>query len=321
MKINSVLSVGAALNDLLLRETDEFLSGLGNEKGGMTLVEKEHIDHIVKSSQETADSAPGGSACNTAVGLARLGAESHFLGKRGNDQPGEFIEQQLKTWGVIPKLRSSDVPTGQVMSIITPDAQRTMLTYLGAAASFSADEVKEEDFDGIDLVHLEGYLLFNGDLTDRVFELAKKKGCRVSLDLSSFEVVRIHRDTLEKRLRNDVDIIIANEDESKEFTGKDPEASLEEFRGMSELAIVKLGADGVLVAKGDEKVNVSGTPVNAVDTTGAGDLWASGFIYGLMQGWSLEQCCHLGNRKGSEVVQVVGAVIPDHVYEDIRKAL
>ncbi|MBF0198126.1 MAG: adenosine kinase [Planctomycetes bacterium] len=319
MQINKVLCVGAALNDILLQESDDFLKLIGKEKGGMTLVEKAEIDDILAKSSEKAELAPGGSACNTAVGLAKLGGDSSFLGKRGNDEPGNFIESQLGEWGVKSSLVKSDNPTGQVLSIITPDAERSMFTYLGAAAEINCDEISDETFKGFDLVHIEGYLLFNNDFAMKVLKCAKAAGCRVSLDLSSFEVVRIFKDALADILANYVDVIIANEDESKEYTGVEPHESLEIFRKISELAIVKLGADGVLVACGEEKVEVKGTKVNAVDTTGAGDLWASGFIYGLTQGWSLTECAQMGNKTGSSVVQVVGAVIPDEVYAAIKE--
>ncbi len=321
LKVSKILCVGAALSDVLLRESDAFVAGLGKDKGGMTLVEHGQILAALDQSSQSSERAPGGSACNTAVGLARLGADSHFLGKRGEDSTGEAMESQLQAWGLKTHLKRSSDPTGQVLSLITPDAQRTMMTYLGAAATLSAEEISLADFEGYDLVHIEGYLLFNGDFFQKVIELAKAASCKISLDLSSFEVVNIFKDDLNRILKDDVDLIIANEDEAKAYTGQDPQQSLEVFAGMAELAIVKLGADGVLVAKGDERHEVNGNRVEAVDTTGAGDLWASGFMYGLSQGWPLDKAAALGNQTGAAVVQVVGAVIPDEAWEEIRTPL
>jgi sugar/nucleoside kinase (ribokinase family) len=321
LKVNKILCVGAALYDILLRESDEFVASLGNEKGGMTLAEHAQIIEALAQSSETSDSAPGGSACNTAVGLARLGANSHFLGKRGQDATGENMQKELETSGLQCHLRLGEDPTGQVLSVITPDAQRTMMTYLGSAATLSPDEIKLEDFQGYDLVHIEGYLLFNTGFCQKVIELAKAAGCKISLDLSSFEVVNIFKDVLKDMLKNDVDLIIANEDEAKAYTGEDPKASLEVFAPLAELAVVKLGADGVLIAHGEERYEVSGNKVEAVDTTGAGDLWASGFIYGLTQGWSLDQAAKLGNTTGAAVVQVVGAVVPESTWDSIRSEI
>lgn len=319
MKVNNVLCVGAALYDLLLKESDDFVKNLGHEKGGMTLSELPTILETVKKSSNAVDSAPGGSACNTAVGLARLGAKSHFLGKRGNDEAGQKIEAQLSAWGVQCHLRQGNDATGQVLSIITPDAQRTMLTSLGAAATLAPDEISVEDFKGMDLVLIEGYLLFNMDFAQRVIALAKEAGCKIALDLSSFEVVRIFKDALADILKNDVDLIIANEDEAAAYTDASPEESLEVFAKLSEIAVVKLGAEGVLIAQGEARHKVSANKVKAIDTTGAGDLWASGFIYGLTQGWTLDKAAALGAKTGAAVVQVIGAVISEQTWTELKK--
>jgi sugar/nucleoside kinase (ribokinase family) len=321
MKINKILCVGAALCDILLRESDEFLAQLGKEKGGMTLVELSEINQALKTSKNKSERAPGGSACNTGVGLARLGAKVHFLGKRGSDEAGESMEAQLKAWGLQCHLRHGTEATGQVLSIITPDAQRSMMTYLGAAATLSPDEISVKDFEGFDLVHMEGYLLFNLPFAQKVIALAKSAGCKISLDLSSFEVVRIFKDLLADMLKNDIDLIIANEDEAAAYTDASPEASLEIFAPLAEVAVVKLGAEGVLLAQGKQRFKVSANRVKAIDTTGAGDLWASGFLFGLTQGWSLDKAATLGSQTGAAVVQVVGAVIADKTWADIKSKI
>lgn len=321
MKISKILCIGAALNDLLVLESDAFVSALGREKGGMALCDHGDIQIALAKIHEGVTSAPGGSACNTGVGLARLGADVTFLGKRGKDAPGENTEKQLNTWGLKTNMLLGEDPTGQVLSIITPDAQRTMMTCLGAAATLAPEELKLEDFKGYDLVHLEGYLLFNTPFFDRAVELAKEAGCKISFDLSSFEVVGIFKEKLESLLPESIDLIIANEDEAKAYTDQEPEASLEVFAGMAEMAVVKLGKEGALLAKGEERVRVGAEVVNAIDTTGAGDLWASGYLYGLSQGWSLEKAGALAAETGAAVVQIVGAVIPDESWEKILNGL
>ena len=253
------------------------------------------------------------------MGLARLGTESHFLGRRGRDELGAEVERALTAWGVRAALRTSPTPTGRVLSVITPDAQRTMMTYLGAAAELAPEDLKSEDFAGHDLIHLEGYMLFNRPLTLRALELASAAGARVSLDLSSFEVVRQNRSLLREVIDEYVDLIIANEDEASAFTGdEDPEENLEILAELAEMAVVKLGAEGVLVAKGRKRVRAPGYKARAVDTTGAGDLWASGFIHGLARGFPLDRAARLGNRMGAAVVEVLGAAIPDEAYVRIR---
>jgi sugar/nucleoside kinase (ribokinase family) len=317
MKIKKILCIGAALNDLLVLESDAFISALGREKGGMALCDHGDIQIALSKIHDGVTSAPGGSACNTGVGLARLGADVTFLGKRGKDTPGENTEKQLHAWGLKTNMRLGDDPTGQVLSIITPDAQRTMMTCLGAAATLAPEDLSLEDFEGFDLVHLEGYLLFNTPFFDRAVELAKEAGCKISFDLSSFEVVGIFKEKLESLLPESIDLIIANEDEAKAYSEKEPEESLEIFAGMAEMAVVKLGKDGALLARGEERVRVGTDEVKALDTTGAGDLWASGYLYGLSRGWSLERSGALGAQTGAAVVQIVGAVIPDDSWEKI----
>lgn len=319
MSTFKILSLGACLNDLLLRESDDYLKKSGRDKGGMSLVEHPEIRQALAKSAKQPASAPGGSACNTAVGLARLGVESHFIGKRGDDAPGCEVERQLKEWGVHCKLKQAKGSTGQVLSIITPDAQRTMMTYLGAAAQFGAGDLQRSDFAGFDLVLLEGYLLFNGDLVEKALEHSKSVGAKVALDLSSFDVVRIHRKRLDQLIEKGVDLLIANEDEAQAFTDLDPEKSLESFAKLTATAVVKLGAEGVLIARGQERVKVPGQRVPAIDTTGAGDLWASGFLCGLSRGWDLQRSAKLGNRMGAEVVSVLGATVPEPVYTNVRR--
>jgi sugar/nucleoside kinase (ribokinase family) len=320
MKLNKILCVGAALNDILLQESDEFLASLGNDKGGMTLAENGDLENAIQKSNNKADFAPGGSACNTAVGIARLGGDVTFLGKRGKDDSGDYIQNKLTDWGVNCNLHQSDTATGRVLSIITPDAQRTLMTYLGAAAELNPDEISKADFEGYDLAHIEGYLLFNTPFAMKALELAKECNCKVSLDLSSFEVVNIFKDQLPEILEKYVDIIIANEDESHAYTGTTPPESLEIFSKMAEMAIVKLGKDGVSIAYEGQKYFAEGNPVKAVDTTGAGDLWASGFIYGLTQGWKVDQAARLGNKTGAAVVQVIGATVPEEQYQSIKNS-
>lgn len=315
--IHHILCIGAALNDLLLLEEDQFVNDLGQEKGGMTLVDIDDIHAAIARTKGDVEAAPGGSACNTAVGLARLGTPVSFLGKRGDDAPGKSTQAQLEAWGLQCSMRVAAEPTGQVLSVITPDAQRTMMTCLGAAATLDESEISAEDFQGVDLVHLEGYLLFQQGFFLKVVELAKAAGCLISLDLSSFEVVGIFKEQLQSLLPESIDIIIANEDEAKAYTEAPPEESLEVFAPMSEIAIVKLGAEGVLIAQGDERHRVSANKVEAKDTTGAGDLWASGFLHGLSKGWPLDRAARLGAITGGTVVQRIGAVIPDEQWEEI----
>jgi len=185
-----IVGVGSALVDILARENDEFLKKTGAVKGGMKYVDKEFIERTISNTSQTPTIVPGGSACNTAIGVAKLGGQARFVGKSGQDNMGDFFETDLIKHNVDPILFKSSSPTGRVLSIITPDAQRSMFTFLGASAETLPEEMTPECFADAAIVHIEGYLLFNADLMLAVLNAAKAAGALVSLDLASFTVLR-----------------------------------------------------------------------------------------------------------------------------------
>jgi sugar/nucleoside kinase (ribokinase family) len=313
------VGVGAALVDLLLEESDAFVSALGSAKGGMTLVERDHIESALKATSTQAKIVPGGSACNTLVGIGQLGGRARMIGRLGRDNLGEAFAQGLKKAGVEARLQASEEATGRVLSVVTPDAQRTMFTFLGAAAALQPSDVKQEDIRGAALVHLEGYLLFNRPVVDRILELAKQEQVPICLDLAAFQVVEAMRSFLDEMFaKGQIDILIANEDEARAYTGLGESESLEIFSQKAKTAVVKRGARGVLVAQGKQRIEAAAQKVKAIDTTGAGDLWASGFLFGLNHHLGLEGAARLGCQVGAEVVQVMGAVIPEAGWKRIH---
>ncbi len=314
-----VVGVGSALVDMLLPESEEFLASSGAQKGGMTLVEAETIHELLSKSQTSPDVVPGGSACNTIVGIGRLGAPARFVGKRGTDDLGELFERDLKQNNVEPRLSISESPTGRVLSIITPDAQRSMFTFLGASAEAKPEEYAQAVFEGASIVHVEGYLLFNQQLIETVLMNAKSTGARISLDLASYTVVEASRSILDELVEKYVDILIANEDEARAFTGThNEEQALAILTEKSEIAVLKVGKRGSYIAHGGETFRIErcGTG-EALDTTGAGDLWASGFLYGLVKGYSMETCGLIGSACGAEVCKVIGTEIPQEGWQRI----
>jgi sugar/nucleoside kinase (ribokinase family) len=307
-----IVGVGAALMDLLLEEKDDFLNRLGAAKGGMTLVEAPAIQAALDGATTAVKTAPGGSASNTLVGIGNLGARARMIGRVGRDELADNFRAGLRHAGVDERMRVSEgVGTGHVLSVVTPDAQRTMFTFLGASLELNPADIEDSDFQDASMVHLEGYLLFNRPVVEKVLELARKHRARVALDMGSFQVVEASREYLDELFaQRRIDVLMANEDEARAYTGLGDSESLEVFAGKVDTAVVKRGKEGALIARGAERVDVSAHPVNAIDTTGAGDLWASGFIYGLNHGLSLEASANLASKIGSEVVQILGAVIP-----------
>jgi sugar/nucleoside kinase (ribokinase family) len=318
-----IVGIGSALVDILAHETDDFLHRSGAVKGGMTLVDNAAIENVLTGLKSSPRVVPGGSACNTMIGIARLGGISRFVGKRGVGPMGAFFETGLLENGVEPHLLHSPTRTGRVLSIITPDAQRSMLTYLGASSEIQPEEIAETCFEGAAVVHIEGYLLFNPTLMLQALSLAKRSGARISLDLASFTVVESNKLLLDQIVDEFVDILIANEDEARAFTGHtDEERMIESLSSRADIAVLKIGNRGSYVSHQGKTLKVE--PLgdgSALDTTGAGDLWASGFLFGLVNSYDLEKCGQLASACGYEVCQVVGAGIPHAGWDRIRKLL
>ncbi len=317
-----VVGVGSALVDILTREDEAFLTQVGAVKGGMTYVEKAFIDQTVARTTTPARIVPGGSACNTVVGIGRLGGQARFVGKCGNGPMGQLFVDDLQKQGVEAMLFRSDAPTGRVLSIITPDAQRSMFTYLGASAETRPTDITADCFQGAAVVHIEGYLLFNRDLLIATLMAARAAGALISLDLASFNVVVEARDILPDLVARYVDILLANEDEAQAYTGiADPYQALPILARDVALAVLKNGARGSLVAHAGKVLAITpkGDGGAVVDTTGAGDLYAAGFLYGLVNRMPLVRCGELGSICGYEVCQVIGANIPEERWMAIKR--
>ncbi len=318
-----IVGVGNALVDILAHENDDFLNKTGGAKGGMTYVEKEFIEQMLEITSKQPTIVPGGSACNTIVGVGKLGGSARYVGKCGNGKLGKFLKNDLRRHSVEPMLFRSNLPTGRVLSVITPDAQRSMFTFLGAAADMLPQDISEDCFEGAAIVHIEGYLLFNSDLILKVLKTAKTSGALVSLDLPSYNVVRESHELLLHIVEKYVDIFMANEDEARAYTGQaDETRALNALAEKVDIAVLKIGERGSLIAHQNEILPIEPQGSGqAIDTTGAGDLWAAGFLYGLVNGLPLEKCGALGSACGYEVCQVIGANIPEAAWERIKGLL
>lgn len=311
MQQRKIVGVGSPIVDLLIRVPESFLASVEGAKGGMELVDAGTIDQLLLESGAMPDKAPGGSAANTIFALAHMGMPTAFIGKLGMDDDGGYYQEMFRVIGgdVNHFLFSPEAPTARCLSLITPDFERTMRTDLGAAVLLAPNEIEPDDFCGFVHAHIEGYLLFNQELAERALHCAKNAGCTVSLDLGSFEVVSAARNVLPRLLDKYVDAVFANEDEASAYCGhQDAETALRELGALCEVAAVKLGAKGAWLKRGDEVFRCEAIPVaQVVDTTGAGDCWAAGFLYGHLNSMSLQRCGELASLLGGEVVQEIGA--------------
>ena len=320
MPSNTITGIGSALVDVLINETDEFLQKLNKEKGGMTYVTADEQQAIISASSQTPVIVPGGAACNTILGVGNLGGAARFIGARGKDEYGDVFEDKVRACRVEPVLSYFDTPTGKVLSVVTPDAQRSMFTDLGASSLLDPALVTRQTFSDTAIALVEGYLLFNRDLMMAAVKAAKTAGALVALDLASFEVVNASKDILGDLVKEYVDILIANEDEAKAYTGEsDENAALEKLSANVAYAVLKVGSRGSYIRHNNAVTRIEPVKGNApVDTTGAGDLWAAGFLYGIANGLSIAKSGQIGSICGYEVCQVMGAHIPDTVWEKIR---
>jgi sugar/nucleoside kinase (ribokinase family) len=322
--MKKVLGLGNALVDILVRiDDDRLLPSLRLPKSCMTLVGVDQVNAILEKivhleKQETC----GGSAANTISGLARLGVGTGYIGKIGRDPYGAFFAAEMKRHGTDARLFYGASQTGRALGLITPDSERTFATYLGAAVELEADDLDAELFRGYDIFHIEGYMVQNHKLAETALRLAKEAGLEISLDLASHNVVRENIAFLQDMVAQYVDILFANEDESMAFSGKNsPHEALVAIPPQCRIAVVKLGKNGSLIRQKNEHHRIGCIPARAVDTTGAGDLYAAGFLYGLIKGYSLAVCGNIGSLLSGKVVEVIGAKLDEAKWQEVEAAL
>ena len=318
--MKKILGMGNALTDILLRiENDEVLAKLNLPKGSMQLVDGGKSKEITTLLSEISPKmATGGSASNTINGITRLGAAAGFVGKIGKDEVGEFFRNDMLNNGVVPHLLYSETPSGQCTVLVSADGERTLCTFLGAACELDAKDLTPEMFVGFDIFHIEGYLVQNHELIRTAVKMAKEAGLQVSVDLASYNVVEENLDFLNEIIRDYIDIVFANEEEARAFTGKEPEQALIHIADHCDIAVVKIGKEGSFIKSGSESVLVKPRLANCIDTTGAGDLYAAGFLYGLANGYSLDICGKIGSLVSGNVVEVLGAKMTDEVWKQIH---
>lgn len=320
--MDKIIGMGNALVDVLATLTDDtLLKEMGLPKGSMQLIDEAKLEIINKHfSKMHTHLATGGSAANTILGLACMGASTGFIGKVGKDNYGEFFRANLQKHKIEDKIQiNHKLPSGVASAFITPDGERTFGTYLGAASTLRAEDLSLDMFKGYTYLYIEGYLVQDHDMILRAIELAKEAGLQVCLDLASYNIVEGDLEFFKLLVNKYVDILFANEEEAKAFTGKEDKEALDILAKMCSIAIVKVGAQGSYIRKGTEEVKVDAIPVDKViDTTGAGDYFAAGFLYGLTVGYSLERCAKIGSILAGNVIQCIGANIPAGQWDEIK---
>lgn len=318
--MNKIIGIGNALVDVIAFLNEELLfEHFALKKGGMEMIDqqtKQQIHEMIKDIEQSV--ASGGSTSNTIHGLARLGAKTGFIGKVGKDEAGDFFKSDLHKSNIANHLIHSDIDTGIATTLVTGDAERTFATYLGAAATMLPDEIEEEILKEYQYILVEGYLIFNRDLILRVCQLAKKHGLKIAMDMASYNLVETNREFIKQLLEEYVNIIFANEEEAKAFTGKEEEEALEELSKYCEVAVVKLGSRGSLVKAGGKITKIEPCKANCIDTNGAGDIYAAGFLYGIINGYTMEKAGALASKLSALLVETVGAKLSDEQWKKLN---
>ena len=308
-----VVGIGNALVDVLSRESDAFLTAQGLTKGAMQLVDEDRAAELY-AAMGPAIEVSGGSAANTIVGVASFGGRAHYVGKVRDDQLGEVFRHDLAAVGVgySTAPATTGPSTGRCLIVVTPDAQRTLTTYLGASVHLGAADVDRSLIERAGILYLEGYL-FDPPEAQRAFrtaaDMAHAAGRKVALTLSDGFCVDRHRAAFRELVERHVDILFANEVEIRSlYKTADFDSALQQVRRHCAVAALTRSALGSVVVSEDEVHVIDAHPVaDIVDTTGAGDLYAAGFMVGLSRGLDLATCGRLGSLAAAEVISHVGA--------------
>jgi len=311
--MKSILGIGNALTDILaVLGDDTLLKQFHLPLGSMQHVDMETGDKIWEALKEVGVKyVPGGSAANTITCTSIFGMPSGYIGKIGRDELGSLFKSTMEQYGVKTTMLYDDKSSGRCMVFISgSNAERTFANYMGAALEMRAEDLKPEYFQGYDYFHIEGYLVQNQELIAQAVQMAKDAGCIISIDMASYNVVESNDAFLHNLVEKYVDIVFANETESKAFTKlSDPQEGLREISKICDTAIVKVGKDGSWVRQGEQEHYIPAWPAEAVDATGAGDTYAAGFLYAHSLGMPLKVCGEIGSIIAAKVVEVVGTKI------------
>ena len=318
-----VVGIGNALMDILIETDDNKINKLKLNKGNVHYLNEKEVKKIHNNLQkENIIIAPGGSVANTAAGIANLGGKVLFYGCIGKDEHGVIYEKGLLELGVTPRMIKGEGITGNALTFITKDKERTFAVHLGVAGNLEMEHILEEDIKNSKILHVEGYQIGNNatkDVIIHAMEIAKRNKVRVSLDLSDSRLVKNNLTDFRKIVKDYVDVLFANEEEAKAFTGKAAENALKEIAEMVNIAIVKLGAKGSLIKQGGKIYRIRGVKARVVDTTGAGDMYAAGILYGLTHNLDLEKSGKLGSYAAAKVVEQIGARLNYSLKDFVRE--
>ena len=326
MKKYQVVGIGNAIVDVICPSSDQFLVDMSIEKGIMQLIDRESAELLYGAMSQRTE-APGGAVANTLAGLGALGVRTAFIGRVSDDSLGEFYANTMQETGtdfVNPPVEAGELPTSRSMIFVSEDGERSMNTYLGISAELGTQDVSLDVAKEAEVVFLEGYL-FDKDKGKEAFKLlantCRGAGGKAGIAISDPFCVERHRDDFLRLIQHDLDYVIGNDDEIKSlFQTDNLDAALGKTAEICDLVICTRGKEGVSVVRGGQRTDHSVIPVVPVDATGAGDQFAAGFLFGLLNGRELDTCCQMGNIAAAEVIAHIGPRPQEDVSELFAKA-
>jgi fructokinase len=308
-----ILGIGNAIVDVLAKVNDDFLKKHKLIKGSMKLIDKSEFEDI-KKNIKIEKIVAGGSVANTMAGIAHVQGNSSFIGKINSDNFGEIYRASLQDINVNFSYieKDEDLSTGASIILITPDSERTMCTYLGISSRLSANDINENNITDHELIFLEGYLWDKG-ISEKMFKhvisIAKKNRIKIAMTLSDIFCVTRHKQDFYNLLKNDLDILIGNENEIKKLTNKNSLLdSINQLKELNKLIVITRSENGSMAVKNNEIVNCESIKVDKIlDLTGAGDLFAAGFLKEYLDNSNIKKCLETGSILASKIIQKIGA--------------
>lgn len=318
-----MVGIGNALIDIMAEvDNDALLKKFSFAKGSQEHVDKKVFDEFYQElSLSGARFIPGGATANTICALASLGYKTAFIGAVGDDEHGKMFEEDLRRAGVYRDLIRKEGDTGKVLHIKTPDKVKTVIGYTGVNEHLGKEDFNDKYFSSYSHLLIDGYLTPNEDLMKVLESLSDLQHAKVVLDLSSSHIAEGYREYLKHFIKNRVDILFANDLEAFSYTGNEPEKGIKSMAKDCEMVVIKKGDKGSLIQRGNEFYPIPAAPANATETTGAGDLYAAGFLYGLLKNYHLTHCGKIGAFLASKVLEVEGGRLSYEQWREIQKMI